>query len=252
MKHGEPLKTALCLALGGGFLVAGVAPLFYGVRNIGIFVVLAFSVFFFVFPWLKHILKHWPRAYAVMKALIALGFAAVFAVLLYMADIAYLHQPDGSTTVLVLGCQVQANGNPSVMLQRRLEKAKLYLQQCPDAMCIVSGGQGPDEPMPESTAMKQWLVAQGIDEGRIIEENASHDTRQNIDNSLVILRERALGDEVTIITDNFHQARARITLTRQAPELTVTHISSLGPWGLQPIYWLRDMGGVVLTWLGLK
>lgn len=252
MKRWEPLKTALCMVLGGGFLLAGVAPFFYGVHNIGIFVVLAFSAFFFTFPWLKHIFKHWPRAYVAMKALIALGFAAVFVVLAYMADVAYLRQPDGSTTALVLGCQVQADGNPSVMLQRRLEKAKEYLQEYPDAMCIVSGGQGPDEPMPESTAMKQWLVAQGIEEDRIMEEDASHDTRQNIDNSLAILREQQLGDAVTIITDNFHQARARITLTRQAPELTVTHISSLGPLGLQLIYWLRDMGGVVLTWMGLK
>ena len=58
-------------------------------------------------------------------------------------------------TVLVLGCQVRGT-EPSLMLTRRLEAAYQYLTQYPDAVCVVSGGQGDDEDIPEGEAMEQY------------------------------------------------------------------------------------------------
>ena len=53
----------------------------------------------------------------------------------------YQNPPQTPCTVVVLGCKVKGTV-PSLMLQRRLEAAKDYLQQHPDIPCIVSGGKG--------------------------------------------------------------------------------------------------------------
>ncbi len=56
-------------------------------------------------------------------------------------------KPSENATVVVLGCRAYGS-RPSIMLASRLDAAYEYLTEHPDAICIVSGGQGPDESMP--------------------------------------------------------------------------------------------------------
>ena len=68
--------------------------------------------------------------------------------------------------IIVLGAQVRASG-PSVILKYRLDTAVDYLNANPNTKCIVSGGQGYNEPEPEGVVMKKYLMENGIDERRI-------------------------------------------------------------------------------------
>ncbi|MDU4830016.1 MAG: YdcF family protein, partial [Clostridium perfringens] len=80
----------------------------------------------------------------------------------------------------------------------------------PNTKVIVSGGQGSNEPIPESEAMKNFLVNKGINPNRIIEEDKSKSTFQNLEFSKKILEERhADKDEVLIVTSDFHLFRAK-------------------------------------------
>ena len=81
--------------------------------------------------------------------------------------------------VIVLGAHVRSTG-PSRALGLRLDKAYEYALAYPDTIIIVSGGQGSNEPCTESSAMKQYLVEKGIGEERILEENQSTNTRENL------------------------------------------------------------------------
>lgn len=55
------------------------------------------------------------------------------------------------------------NGDkPSAVLEMRLERAHLYLQEHPQTIVIVSGGQGPTEPVSEAESMQNWLLGKGI------------------------------------------------------------------------------------------
>lgn len=77
------------------------------------------------------------------------------------------------------------NGDkPSAVLEMRLEKARLYLQEHPQTVVIVSGGQGPTEPVSEAESMKNWLMEKGIPNSRIIMEDKSTTTAENIRYSL--------------------------------------------------------------------
>ena len=106
--------------------------------------------------------------------------------------------------IIVLGAQVRENG-PSPVLKYRLDKAVEYLEENPDTICIVSGGQGSNEPWSEAEGMARYLQEKGIDTARILPEDKSQTTEQNITNSKKLMKE---GASVGIVTNNFHVFRA--------------------------------------------
>lgn len=111
-----------------------------------------------------------------------LGIAAAAGILLL--DIPILRgaksdaQPDADYLV-ILGAAVYGT-EPSPALRDRLDWAILYLEESPDTIAVVSGGQGPDEGISEAQAMKNYLVAHGISEERILMEDQSTSTKENL------------------------------------------------------------------------
>ena len=86
-----------------------------------------------------------------------------------------------------------------------------YLNTYPDAVAIVSGGQGTGEDITEAAAMHAWLTQHGVDESRIVQEPASTSTRSNLENSFAIIRARGgeVADGVAIVTSEYHLYRAK-------------------------------------------
>lgn len=107
--------------------------------------------------------------------------------------------------VIVLGAQWRSSG-PSRVLKYRLDSAVDYLRRNPDTRVIVSGGQGSNEPMAEGDGMREYLLQAGIEEGRILVENTSVNTYENLRNSGELLDKENAG--VVIITNDFHVFRA--------------------------------------------
>lgn len=114
---------------------------------------------------------------------------------------------DGSNEYLIiLGAKVKPGGILSLSLKNRMDTAIPYLQQHPKVKVIVSGGQGADEEQTEASAMYDYLVRSGIDDSRIIIEDRSKSTYQNLSFSKELLP----GDvhELTIVSNDFHLRRA--------------------------------------------
>ena len=105
--------------------------------------------------------------------------------------------------IIVLGAQVRENG-PSKTLLYRLKAAEKYLKENTGTICIVSGGRGKNEIMSEAEAMKRYLISAGIDENRIIMEDESTDTDENIRFSKKYIRD---GASVGLVTNDFHLCR---------------------------------------------
>lgn len=144
------------------------------------------------------------------------------------------------TTLVVLGCQVK-NGRPSNMLKRRLDAAYEYLSEHDSVNVVVSGGQGADEIISEAQCMKEYLVEKGIDPVRIYMEDRSANTEENLKFSIELINERGLNDNITVVTDGFHQLRAELIAERSG--IDVHNISASTRWYLLPSYWVREWFG---------
>lgn len=106
--------------------------------------------------------------------------------------------------IIILGAQVKESG-PSVVLRYRLDRAVSYLKENDNTLVIVSGGQGANEPATEASVMKEYLINKGINEDRIIIEDKSNTTKENLINSKKIIgNDKSIG----IVTNNFHMYRA--------------------------------------------
>ena len=107
--------------------------------------------------------------------------------------------------IIVLGAQVKEDG-PSVVLKYRLDTAIDYLNKNPDTTCIVSDGKGNNEPFSEAEVMSDYLIEHGVEPDRILLEDKSTNTEENIKNSKALLEIPYNG--VGIVTNNFHTFRA--------------------------------------------
>lgn len=88
--------------------------------------------------------------------------------------------PDsGRDAVIILGAGLSGGKTVSLTLRERLDGAIPYILENTDAIVIVSGGQGSDELVSEAFAMREYLIANGIDEKRILMEDKSTSTKEN-------------------------------------------------------------------------
>lgn len=187
----------------------------------------------------KQLLKKlFKKAYLPLKTLYT--FALTFYMASFLLLCGYVYGESRQSTdisalpqgmvVVTLGAKVDADGEPGVILRRRLEKTLEVLSEREDLVCIVSGGQGRDEPTSEAECMKNYLVSHGISAERIITEPESHNTIENIKNTVEILDEakNTTGKypAVAVITTHFHIPRARILWSRLGIEGASTYFIS--------------------------
>lgn len=176
---------------------------------------------------------------------VALALALIMVITYHMVYAAHV-KPRQDATVVVLGCAVRGGG-PSLMLRERLIAAQDYLEENPEAVCVVSGGQGADESISEAKCMYEYLTEHGIASERIYMEDKSTSTRENIKFSAEIIRQNGLPDKMNIVTNEFHEYRAKRIADKQGIE--TGSISGSTAWWLLPTYYVREMAGILYEWI---
>lgn len=159
--------------------------------------------------WMK---SKWVKA---LIALILVGVLVFGTLLGAVLHGSYDHVEDEPKIMVILGCQVKPWG-PSILLQDRINKAAAYLKEHPDVIVVASGGQGPDEHMSEAQAIYDGLVEQGIDANRILQEDQSYNTIQNLRNSMDLLEKNGydIEDDMIVVSNGFHLTRVRMLWAR--------------------------------------
>ena len=144
--------------------------------------------------------------------------------------------------VIVLGAAIHGD-KVTWVLENRLNEAMVFLEQHPDAVCVVSGGQGKGETVTEASAMKKYLVEHGVDAARILPEERATNTVENFRFSKDIL-DRRLGPDAAIayVTTDFHVYRAGRVAAAQG--IDVTGIPAEDVWYLRLNNVLRECVGI--------
>ena len=130
----------------------------------------------------------------------------------------YEPEPD-KDFLIVLGCGFRKDGSPSPLLRGRLDRALRFAEKQEAAtgkapIFVTSGGQGPDEVCSESACMKRYLLEQGVPEERILEEDRSTDTFENMKYSKAQIWKVNPQGKVAFATTNYHVFRSGLYARR--------------------------------------
>lgn len=243
------LRMAGCVLCGAG-CVFFLLPVFRGGFNLGagfgMFVCLLGLALLLFFGKISR-KGGWKQAVVrLVTAFYCLGlmWAAYLSALMLSVQ---ANTPPENVPVIVLGAQVYSEEKMGVSLTGRINAAYDYLLDNPQSSCIVTGGQGGDEPCPEALTEKNVLVKMGIDEERIFLEDRSHNTRENLVFAKEIAEEQGLGEEVAIVTQGFHMYRAT-QLAKAAGFTPYSLVAETDPL-LFPEYYGRELLSLTKWWV---
>ena len=156
----------------------------------------------------------WQKVLAALLAVGLLTFGGLFAAVLYGS---YDHIQGDPQVMVVLGCRVMPGGEPSILLQDRLDTALDYWEEHPHITIVPSGGQGSNEPVSEAQCMADYLTEHGVPEDQILLEDRSHNTKENLLYSKELLADRGTDVEtadVLVVSNGFHLTRTRMLAER--------------------------------------
>ena len=179
-----------------------------------------------------HGFKRFLRILMKLGLLYIIGMSCFLAAFGMVSDAVYRED-----YAVVLGSAVK-NSQPMPDLMERLKTTVDYCEKNPNAVIIVSGGQGFDENTAEANVMYSYLVDKGIGTDRIIREDQSHNTRENFKLSNEVTGGILGQSRVVTITNNYHVFRAK--LYAKMCGINTHTLSAKTRWYLIPVDYVRE------------
>lgn len=143
--------------------------------------------------------------------------------------------------IIVLGGSIVGEV-PTQTLQYRLDTAYAYLVTHQETKAILSGGQGEGESISEAEAMGRFLANKGVDASRLIIEDQSEDTYENMRNSFRLIGD-GKGLRVCVVSSDFHILRAKMLALKSGWQVDGLGARTYLP--LIPLFHLREMLAIV-------
>lgn len=239
------LLTGFAIFINGAFMSI--------VSNLNLGVILTVLAGVFLLAWgifyekISQITKT-GRAKWVKRVVIALACLE----LLLVGFLAFYGQVDNvnynEDAVIVLGAGIRGD-RVTVPLAYRLRAAIEYHEKNPEAVIIVTGGQGYQETITEAEAMERYLVQRGVNPEKIIKEEKATSTNENMRFSKEILDKRWGSDyDVVVITNNFHIYRGVQIAKLEGFENVKHKHAGLRWYNMVPCY-LRESLAVLKMWV---
>lgn len=146
------------------------------------------------------------RIEQIVLAFVLIGFMVFIAILGRLVYEGQKKPAQDADYVIVLGAHVYGT-RMSANLRYRVEAAYEYLQENPNTKVVLSGGQGHGEDITEAEAMRRFLEEKGVSKDRILIDDTSTNTEENIRNSADLIGDK--GKRVIVVSNDFHIYRAK-------------------------------------------
>ena len=159
------------------------------------------------------------------------------------------YEPDRDKDfMIILGCGLRRDGTPTPLLKGRIDRALAFYEKQKsetgrELVFVTSGGQGKGEVNSESLAMKNYLMEKGIPEERIIEEDGSADTLENMRFSKAKIEELSKNAKVAFSTTNYHVFRSGLYARRV--KMRAQGIGAKTKWYFWPNAAVREFVGLL-------
>lgn len=166
--------------------------------------------------------------------------------------------------IIVLGCAIRKDGTPTPLLRGRLDRALTFAkrQEAESGKApvfVLSGGQGADECISEAECMRRYLAERDVPEERMILEDKSTDTAENMvfSKKLILDRVRPVKEppagywpatddpeaRIAFSTTNYHVFRAGLKARRI--KLRALGMGCKSKWYFWPNAAVREFVGLV-------
>lgn len=144
----------------------------------------------------------------IRRYILALALLVFIAVEVPIIAIGQFSAPEPADVIIVLGAKLIGT-EPSTMLRLRLDEATRLHRAGYAPFIIVSGARGQDEEVSEASAMRDYLILQGISANQILLEDASFNTYQNLVNSYILMKQAGLTKAI-IVSNSSHIRRSLV------------------------------------------
>jgi uncharacterized SAM-binding protein YcdF (DUF218 family) len=236
-------RRIICLVIGGIFFLNGALLLMFTNANVGYFAIILLGLMLIAGGIFYRRIPAWIKTVCITGMVLWFGFS--FFLYGYGWTDTVDYQEDA---VVVLGAGIRGEKLGRV-LKDRLDCALEYHRKNPNAVIVVTGGQGPQEDIPEGLAMERYLLQNGVPQDRIIKEDRSTSTYENFANAKDLLDEHFSAEyTVAFISNDFHIFRAG-SLARQVGYNDVSHLHNTTLWYTVLPAGLRECLAVVKFWI---
>ena len=150
--------------------------------------------------------------------------------------------------MIILGCGIRQDGTPTPLLRGRVDKALEFARRQKEAtgkdlIFVPSGGQGPNEVISESESMKNYLLSKGIPEERILMEDQSTTTFENMKFSKEKIMAIDPNAKIAYSTTNYHVFRSGLFARRV--KMRAQGIGARTKWYFWPNAAVREFVGLL-------
>lgn len=179
-------------------------------------------------------------------SLLAVYVLSVMAVYLLSAALNLIHLKKcrNADYIIVLGARVIGE-KITPLLAARIDRGIELLRDNPDAVLIMSGGQGPEEEIAEGEAMAKYARQKGVNPEKMIVEGKSGSTEENLLFSTALMEET--NPKVIVVTTAYHVFRALLLAKKQG--LKCVGVGAKTKWYFTWNALIREfVGYLCLTW----
>jgi uncharacterized SAM-binding protein YcdF (DUF218 family) len=147
----------------------------------------------------------------IMRVLVALSALVIVFYCVRVVSGGLINTAKECGNAIVLGMALQ-DGKPTKDLILRLDTARRYLEEYPDATLILTGGNPDETGLTEADVMRALLAERGVPEARMITEDKATTTRENFTDTAEFLD---TAEPVVLISSSYHMDRA-VRMAREA------------------------------------
>lgn len=247
------MKSRIIALIGTVFTIYGLVLCILSNINLGVILVAAFGIITLCIGVFYSKIKKLTtiKVFRVCKIFLVLFLCIEIALISFIAIYGFFDNVNyNEDAVVVLGAGIRGD-RVTLPLKMRLDKAIEYHYKNPDALIVVTGGQGLQETVTEAYAMEKYLVQNGVDSSKILKEEKATSTFENMKYSKAILDNYFSNDySVVVITNNFHVFRGA-TIAKNTGFKDVTHMHAGLQWyNLMPCFLRESLAVIKMIVLG--
>ncbi len=160
----------------------------------------------------------WRRRLKLLASLVLTPLGLLTAAAVALDAWGHREPPPGTWDVIVVaGCRVTPDGEPSVPLRARVERAVALWEEGRAPRILFTGGLG-DFPPTEAQAAASYAHHLGVPQDAILREDRSTSTEENARFAADLLP----GARVLLVTDTYHVLRAQRVFAQHFPDVAAT------------------------------